>query len=236
MRQILLLLLFIILIPKALAQTDSLQKKNILSLNATQILLREIQIGYERFVSSRSSLEVVAAIRMPKQSEFIIVGDKLIGFFDNDQLIHPGASQYASLAFKHSLVANKSQSNYGLYLSTALFYRYRYYENKYYEFNWNGSYGPYRHLESKYEQLYGGKGAVGYRFKIISLSEKVDILIDSFIGVTIGENLIKYQVFAIGETYTAWEDLRTLHPPRIYQERESLSTINLGVKIGIAIN
>jgi hypothetical protein len=66
MKKILVLLFISVWFSDAKAQEDPSYVKNIISFNATKVLIREVAVSYERFISPKSSFELTTAVKIQK--------------------------------------------------------------------------------------------------------------------------------------------------------------------------
>lgn len=240
MKRILILLLLGVWLTDVKAQDDSSTVRNIISFNATNVLIREITVSYERFISHKSSFELTTGVKIPKNT------DKAVreGQYDLVHLFLPYEySHNVSLSYKLSL--RKRQKNgitqpnyhvYGPYISVSTSYRYRAYENKCYEEIWGTGSASFARIDSKNQNIYGLNLVIGQRYILFSLNERLNILVDVFTGLGVQYRKINNTIYAseVGGSHSC-EQIPWYSTPRMYNRDQIAPSFHIGAKIGLGL-
>lgn len=204
------------------AQSDSTQIKNYIDINIGQIFIRDIKISYERKIINTLKLKFELGYKFPENTSVFKSKSFILFYLPIEYKVETW--YYASIGFGIFL-GEKKQT----YISCDLFYKYNFYDRKYYIYATGSSSESYIEYKSKWKDIYGSKIILGRKF----ISE-YGIYLDLYFGLGIRYKIITETIYGKGGAHDGPEDIINYPIPENNNYEIFLQTFHLGVKLGYA--
>ncbi len=208
---------------------------NVVSLHLTQVLVREAQVSYERFLLRRLSLEGAVGARIPNLSDHEVYNGMGAQDFDVNYKAYPFMrSYYWALGIKWSFVTPSKNPDRAIYLAAVPFYRYNFFPRTAYRVPSSNSMSAYAADESKYQRIPGLKLLLGCRLSKWQVDPTHGFYLDVFAGASIRRILTTTTTYG---TIYGTDDPARIKP---FPEPETMRTIvpfemvQVGAKLSFA--
>ncbi|MES2730967.1 MAG: hypothetical protein V4714_04435 [Bacteroidota bacterium] len=211
---------------QACAQSDSTRPKNIVGLHLTQLLVREVQVSYERYLSPHYSLEGMVGIRIPNDdANSATIG----GMFDpsiNQSMpfFSFAKSYYAAAGIRYYF---RGRRFFQPYVTANLFFRNNYYDNKIID-QLGDFYNAYTVRQTQNQQIWGLKMLFGFRTVNLKVGNVV-LALDTFVGLGVRNKAIESMIFE----YERGRINHVYPEPEIKNENTIAPSVQFGVKLDV---
>ncbi len=210
---------------------------NVASLNLSQLLNREVQLSYERFLFRRLSLEGMAGIRIPGNGRRLR-GIHGVNVTEPDQSIslYPFARSYnGAIGFKCNIITPSQRPLRPLYLEIVPFWRQNGFRDEVYATVGGGNYSHDQvYLQTAQQEQKGVKLLLGVRLPTVAWEYNRKTFVDVFGGISYRDSRTKLITYG-GATGTAkLDEVQLYSEPRTEETHQEYFSLQFGAKFSFA--